>query len=166
VITTHPGQEFRVKAELERRAPGFAGCALRDVVVPSDQVTEIRNGQRVRTETRLVPGYVLVNLEMTDAAWALLRGTQGVAGMVGSENQPVPLSDAEVDRLLGRADTPQRPRVPFSIGVAVDVVAGPFVGLSGQVVALNEDAAKLKVAISMFGRETDAEVTFDQVKAR
>jgi transcriptional antiterminator NusG len=163
-INTHPGQEFKVQAELERRAAG-RGAVLREVVVPTESTTETRNGQKIRSETRTMPGYVLVNAELTDALWSLLKATAGVAGVVGAGNQPVPLPKPEVDRLLERV-APQRVRVPFTAGDSVEVVEGPLVGLAGQVVEVNEDAAKLKVLLSMFGRETPAEISFNQAKAR
>jgi transcription termination/antitermination protein NusG len=160
-IITHPGQEFRVKAELERRA----GLRLQEVVVPTERSTETRGGQKVHVETRTMPGYVLVDAELTDTVWLRLKGTPGVAGLAGAANRPVALPRPEVDRLL-RRDTPRPVRVPYAVGDSVEVIEGPFVGLSGEVVAVNDDAARLKLLLEMFGRETPAEVSFDQVKAR
>ncbi len=166
VINTYSGHENKVKANLEHRivsmnqAPRF-----RRVVVPTEQVIETKDGQKVQTEKRVLPGYVLVNMEMTDDAWNLVKNTPGVTGFVGSRNKPVPLSKPEVDRLLHR-ETAERPRTQaqFAIGESVKVISGPLSDFSGEIAEINEDAAKLKVLVSIFGRETPVEVGFDQVK--
>ena len=113
-----------------------------------------------------MPGYVLVNMEMTDDAWGLVKNTPGVTGFVGAErNKPIPLSKVEVDRLLHR-ETAERPRTraQFSIGESVKVISGPLQDFSGEIAEINEDAAKFKVLVSIFGRETPVEVNYDQVK--
>ena len=112
-----------------------------------------------------MPGYVLVNMEMTDDSWGLVKNTPGVTGFVGSRNKPIPLSKVEVDRLLHR-ETAERPRTraQFSIGESVKVISGPLSDFSGEISEINEDAARLKVLVSIFGRETPVEVGFDQVK--
>jgi transcriptional antiterminator NusG len=113
-----------------------------------------------------MPGYVLVNMEMTDDAWNLVKNTPGVTGFVGAErNKPVPLSKPEVDRLLHR-EIAERPRTQaqFAIGESVKVISGPLSDFSGEIAEINEDAAKLKVLVSIFGRETPVEVGYDQVK--
>jgi transcription termination/antitermination protein NusG len=119
----------------------------------------------VQKEKRTMPGYVLVNMEMNDDAWGLVKNTPGVTGFVGSRNKPIPLSAAEVDRLLHR-ETAERPRTraQFSIGETVKVISGPLSDFSGEIAEINEDAAKLKVLVSIFGRETPVEVGYDQVK--
>jgi transcription termination/antitermination protein NusG len=119
----------------------------------------------VQTDKRTMPGYVLVNMEMTDDAWGLVKNTPGVTGFVGSRNKPIPLSKVEVDRLLHR-ETAERPRTraQFSIGESVKVVSGPLADFSGEIAEINDDAAKLKVLVSIFGRETPVEVNYDQVK--
>jgi transcriptional antiterminator NusG len=114
-----------------------------------------------------MPGYVLVNMDMNDDAWTLVKGTPGVTGFVGPQNKPVPLPETEVDRLLNRDVEPGvrvRPRAQFSIGETVKVVSGPLSDFSGEISEINEDAVKLKVLVSIFGRETPVEVGFDQVK--
>jgi transcriptional antiterminator NusG len=112
-----------------------------------------------------MPGYVLVNMEMTDDAWNLVKNTPGVTGFVGSRNKPIPLSQPEVDRLLHR-ETAERPRThaQFEVGETVKVISGPLSDFSGEIAEINEDAAKLKVLVSIFGRETPVEVGYDQVK--
>ena len=166
VINTYSGHENKVKTNLEHRimsmnqAPKF-----RRVVVPTEQVIETKEGQKVQTEKRVLPGYVLVNMDMTDEAWTVVKNTPGVTGFVGSRNKPIPLSKVEVDRLLHR-ETAERPRTraQFSIGESVKVISGPLADFSGEIAEINEDAAKLKVLVSIFGRETPVEVGYDQVK--
>jgi len=138
---------------------------IRQVVVPTEQVSEMKNGQKVQTERRTMPGYVLVNMEMNDDTWMLVKNTPGVTGFVGSRDKPLPLNKPEVDRLMHR-ETAERPRTraQFSIGESVKVISGPLSDFSGEIAEINEDGAKLKVLVSIFGRETPVEVGYDQVK--
>jgi transcription termination/antitermination protein NusG len=166
VINTYSGHENKVKQNLEHRVHTMSQERnVRQVVVPTEQVSEMKDGQKVSTEKRTMPGYVLVNMEMTDDAWGLVKNTPGVTGFVGSRNKPIPLSKVEVDRLLHR-ETAERPRTraQFSIGESVKVVSGPLSDFSGEISEINEDAAKLKVLVSIFGRETPVEVGYEQVK--
>ncbi len=166
VINTYSGHENKVKANLEHRVETMgARQRVRHVVVPTESVSELKEGQRVQVEKRTMPGYVLVNMEMTDDAWNLVKNTPGVTGFVGSRNKPIPLSQPEVDRLLHR-ETAERPRAraQFQMGETVKVVSGPLSDFSGEIAEINEDASKLKVLVSIFGRETPVEVGFDQVK--
>jgi transcriptional antiterminator NusG len=166
VINTYSGQENKVKHNIEHRVATMDKQAkVRQVVVPTEQVTEMQNGQRVQKEQRTMPGYVLVNMDMNDETWSLVKNTPGVTGFVGTRDKPVPLSQPEVDRLLHR-ETAERPRTraQFSIGESVKVISGPLSDFSGEIAEINEDAAKLKVLVSIFGRETPVEVGYDQVK--
>ncbi len=166
VINTYSGHENKVKQNLEHRVHSLSQERnVRQVVVPTEQVAEIKDGQKETTEKRTMPGYVLVNMEMTDDSWGLVKNTPGVTGFVGSRNKPVALSAPEVDRLLHR-ESAERPRTraQFSIGESVKVISGPLADFSGEIAEINEDAAKLKVLVSIFGRETPVEVNYDQVK--
>jgi transcriptional antiterminator NusG len=166
VINTYSGHENKVKHNIEHRVATMDKQAkVRQIVVPTEQVTEMQNGQRVQKEQRTMPGYVLVNMDMNDETWALVKNTPGVTGFVGTRDKPVPLSQPEVDRLLHR-ETAERPRTraQFSIGESVKVISGPLSDFSGEIAEINEDAAKLKVLVSIFGRETPVEVGYDQVK--
>jgi len=166
VINTYSGHENKVKHNLEHRIETMGQRQrVRQVVVPTEQVSELKDGQRISVEKRTMPGYVLVNMEMTDDAWGLVKNTPGVTGFVGSRNKPIPLSQPEVDRLLHR-ETAERPRAraQFTMGETVKVVSGPLSDFSGEIAEINEDAAKLKVLVSIFGRETPVEVGYDQVK--
>jgi transcription termination/antitermination protein NusG len=167
VINTYSGHENKVKHNLEHRVQTMSQTGnVRQVVVPTEQVMELgKDGQKEPKEKRTMPGYVLVNMELTDDAWGLVKNTPGVTGFVGARNKPVPLSKPEVDRLLHR-ETAERPRTraQFSIGESVKVISGPLSDFSGEIAEINEDAAKLKVLVSIFGRETPVEVGYDQVK--
>jgi transcription termination/antitermination protein NusG len=165
-VNTYSGHENKVKHNLEHRVVSLGQQNnVRQIVIPTEQISEMKDGQKVSTERRTMPGYVLVNMDLNDDSWGLVKGTPGVTGFVGSQNKPVPLSQVEIDRLLNR-ETAERPRTraQFSIGESVKVVSGPLSDFSGEISEINEDAAKLKVLVSIFGRETPVEVGFDQVK--
>ena len=165
-INTYSGHENKVKHNLEHRTISLNQKKnVRQVVIPTEVVSEMKDGQKVQKEQRTMPGYLLVNMNLTDDSWGLVKSTPGVTSFVGADQKPVPLSQVEVDRLLNR-ETAERPRTraQFSIGESVKVVSGPLSDFSGEISEINEDAAKLKVLVSIFGRETPVEVGFDQVK--
>jgi transcription termination/antitermination protein NusG len=165
-VNTYSGHEKKVKQNLEHRVMSMgAQKNVRQIVIPMETVSEMKDGQRVQTEKRTMPGYVLVNMELNEDTWNVVKGTPGVTGFVGPQNKPVPLSQAEVDRLLKReaAERP-RTRAQFSIGESVKVVSGPLSDFSGEISEVMDDASKLRVLVSIFGRETPVEVGFDQVK--
>ncbi len=166
VINTYSGHENKVKQNLEHRVSSLNQTrAVRQVVVPTETVQEMKDNQKIAVEKRTMPGYVLVNMELTDDSWQLVKGTPGVTGFVGASNEPVPLTQPEVDRLLHR-EVAQKvaTKAQFSIGESVKVISGPLSDFSGEISEINEDAAKLKVLVSIFGRETPVEVGYDQVK--
>ena len=165
-VNTYSGHENKVKQNLEHRRVSLGQQNnIRQIVVPTEQIQELKDGQKIQKEQRTMPGYLLVNMNLTDDSWSLVKNTPGVTGFVGAQQKPVPLSQPEVDRLLNRevAERP-RTRAQFSIGETVKVVSGPLSDFSGEISEINEDAAKLKVLVSIFGRETPVEVGFDQVK--
>ena len=166
VVNTYSGHENKVKQNLEHRVVSLnQKRAVRQVVVPTETVTEMKDNQKVPVEKRTMPGYVLVNMELNDDSWQLVKGTPGVTGFVGASNEPVPLTQPEVDRLLHR-EVAQKvaTKAQFSIGESVKVISGPLSDFSGEISEINQDAQKLKVLVSIFGRETPVEVGFDQVK--
>ena len=166
VINTYSGHENKVKHNIEHRVTTMEQQSnIRQVIIPTEQVSEMKDGQRVQTEKRTMPGYVLVNMDLNEDTWTVVKGTPGVTGFVGSRDKPLPLSKPEVDRLMHR-ETAERPRTraQFSIGESVKVISGPLSDFSGEIAEINEDAAKLKVLVSIFGRETPVEVGYDQVK--
>ena len=166
VVNTYSGHENKVKQNLEHRVVSLnQKRAVRQVVVPTETVTEMKDNQKVPVEKRTMPGYVLVNMELNDDSWQLVKGTPGVTGFVGASNEPIPLTQAEVDRLLHReVAVRERTKAKFSIGESVKVISGPLSDFSGEISEINQDAQKLKVLVSIFGRETPVEVGFDQVK--
>jgi transcriptional antiterminator NusG len=166
VVNTYSGHENKVKQNLEHRVTSLNQKRfVRSVVVPTETVSEMKDNQKVSVEKRTMPGYVLVNMELNDDSWGLVKNTPGVTGFVGASNEPVPLTQTEVDRLLHR-EVAQKvaTKAQFSIGEQVKVVSGPLSDFSGEISEINQDAAKLKVLVSIFGRETPVEVGFDQVK--
>jgi transcriptional antiterminator NusG len=166
VVNTYSGHENKVKHNLEHRVVSMnQQRAVRNVVVPTESVSEMKDNQKVTVEKRTMPGYVLVNMELNEDSWTLVKGTPGVTGFVGASNEPVPLTQLEVDRLMHKAIAiAPRARAQFVIGEAVKVVSGPLSDFSGEISEINDDASKLKVLVSIFGRETPVEVGFDQVK--
>ena len=165
-VNTYSGHEKKVKQNLEHRTTSLGQQRnVRQIVIPTEQVSEMKDGQKVQVERRTMPGYVLVNMDLNEDSWGLVKNTPGVTGFVGSAQKPVPLNQSEIDRLLNR-ETAERPRTraQFSIGESVKDVSGPLSDFSGEISEINEDASKLKVLVSIFGRETPVEVGFDQVK--
>jgi transcription termination/antitermination protein NusG len=170
VINTYSGHENKVKANLEHRIDSMGQRErFRRVVVPTEQVIETKDGQKVQTEKRVLPGYVLVNMDLNDEAWTVVKNTPGVTGFVGAGNKPVPLAQGEVDRILhtgagvGAAER-QRALVEFALGETVKVTSGPLSDFDGEIVDVNADQQKLKVLVDIFERQVPVELAFDQVK--
>ena len=169
VINTYSGHENKVKANLEHRivsmnqAPRF-----RRVVVPTEQVIETKDGQKVQIEKRVLPGYVLVNMDLNDDAWSVVKNTPGVTGFVGAGAKPVPLAQSEVDRILhtgaAQGSPSQKAVVEFSLGESVKVTSGPLSDFDGEIVEVNPEGQKLKVLVDIFERQVPVELGFDQVK--
>ena len=139
---------------------------IEEVLVPTEEVVEVRRGQKVNTERRFMPGYVLVRADMTDEVYHLISSTNRVTGFLGPQGKPTPLRDSEVERILGAveesAERP-RPQISFEIGETVRVTDGPFESFSGQVEDVDEANARLKVSVSIFGRATPVELEYAQV---
>ena len=166
VVNTYSGHENKVRANLEHRIQSMSQReTIVQVVVPTEQIVETKDGQKVTNERRVFPGYVLVQMELTDDSWSLVKNTPGVTGFVGAQNKPVPLSRAEVDRIMHTTSV-ERPKqkAEFSVGEIVRVTSGPLSDFSGEVSEVNADQNKLKVMVSIFGRETPVELGFEQVK--
>src|SRR5207302_8110572 len=158
-INTYSGHENKVKANLEHRIQSMGQQPrFRRVVVPTEQVIETKDGQKVQTEKRVLPGYVLVNMDLNDDAWGVVKNTPGVTGFVGAGAKPVPLSQGEVDRILHTgvpgADGSGRPRpqVEFTLGESVKVTSGPLSDFDGEIVEVNPEGQKLKVLVDIFER--------------
>jgi transcriptional antiterminator NusG len=174
VIHSYAGYENRVKANLETRIQSLTmEDYIFQVEVPMEEVTEVKNGQRKQVRRVRMPGYVLVRMDLTDESWGAVRHTPGVTGFVGNTHQPVPLSVDEVFTMLApqlevkekpgqKAAAPVRV-VDFEVGESVTVMEGPFETLPATISEISPDAQKLKVLVSIFGRETPVELSFSQV---
>ena len=166
VINTYSGHENKVRLNLLQRIKSLnQEQNVKEIVVPTEQVVETKNGQKVQTEKRVFPGYVLVNMLMTDDSWSLVKNTPGVTGFVGSANKPIPLNAQEVYRIL-HTSTVEKPKAVamFSVGETVRVTSGPLSDFNGEIAEISEDQSKLKVLVNIFGRETPVELSFEQVK--
>ena len=168
IIHTQTGQEMKVKAALEGKIQqGLANNQIGTVLVPTERVTEVRSGKKRISERKFFPGYLLIEMEMTDESWHLVRTTQGVTGFIGAGRRPVSLSEEEVAEILRqteeRKDKPT-PRVTFQKGEGVRVNEGPFTNFSGVIEEVNAARGKPKVLVSIFGRQTPVELEFWQVE--
>jgi len=166
VIHTSSGHEERVKKNLEQRIKFMdSGDEISQVVVPTEDEVEVRKGQRRTVARKMLPGYVLVQMKLSDQSWNIVTNTPGVTGFVGSGNKPVPLREEEVDQILKQmmAEAP-RVKVGFKQGQSVRVTDGPFTDFVGIVDEISADKGKVKVLLSLFGRETPVELDFLQVE--
>lgn len=139
---------------------------IEEVLVPTEEVIEVRRGKKVTTERRFMPGYVLVRMEMTDQGYHLVNNINRVTGFLGPQGRPMPMRDAEVNQILNRVEEgAEAPRalIFFEIGEQVNVADGPFEGFTGTVEEVDEDNSRLKVTVSIFGRETPVELEYTQV---
>ena len=140
---------------------------IEQVLVPTEEVLEIRKGKKVQSERRFMPGYVLVRMRMTDKSYHLIKDTNRVTGFLGQQGKPMPLSDSEVARLLNQVEEgTEKPRalISFETGESVNVTDGPFEGFSGLVEEVDETNNRLKVSVSIFGRATPVELEYGQVQ--
>ena len=169
VINTYSGHENKVRANLLHRVESMKQQdKIRRVVVPTEQVVETKDGQKVQVEKRVLPGYVLVQMDMNDESWHVVKNTPGVTGFVGASGKPVPLSQPEVDRMLhtsvDRAQQQQKARAEFAMGDSVKITSGYLADFDGEIAEINEDQGKLKVLVSIFERQVPVELEFDKVK--
>jgi transcription termination/antitermination protein NusG len=173
VVHSYAGYENRVKTNLESRIQSLnMEDYIFQIEVPVHQVTEIKGGKRQQVSEKVLPGYILVRMDLTDESWAVVRNTPGVTGFVGLSSRPSPLMLSEVSSLLApepeptakQAEAARAAATPdFEVGESVTVMDGPFATLPATVNEINPEAQKLKVLVSIFGRETPVELSFDQV---
>lgn len=140
---------------------------IEDIMIPTEEVVEVKRGQRVNAERKFFPGYVLIKMDMKDEAWHLVKNTPKVTGFLGADNKPSPMTTKEAERLIKQMaegiDRP-RPSVMYDIGEEVKVIDGPFASFNGTVEEIDEDKQKLKVSVSIFGRSTPVELEYTQVE--
>ncbi len=165
-VHTYAGYEERVQRNLGQRIKFMdAGGDISQVIIPTEEEVEVRSGQRRNVTKKILPGYVLVEMKMTDQGWNIVRNTPGVTGFVSSENKPVPLQQEEVDQIMKQmaAETP-KVKIGFRKGQSIRVTDGPFIDSVGLVDDISPDKGKVKVLLSLFGRETPVELDFLQVE--
>lgn len=168
IIHTYSGYEGRVRDNLKQRVEAMdMEEDIGEVLIPTEDVVEMKEGKKKVTARKFFPGYVLVNMEMSDEGWHLVKNTPKVTGFVGMGNKPTPLSQEEVDRIITQvtvsAEKP-KPKFSFKPGEQVRITDGPFSNFTGVVEDLNEDKATLKVMVTIFGRATPVELDFLQVE--
>lgn len=171
-IHTYSGHEDKVRRNLEqRRRTQEGGDSVRRIVVPTEQTVETRDGKKVEKESRVLPGYVLVQMDATPEAISLVRNTPGVTGFVGAQGKReemtlVPLGQAEVDKLLRVEAAEAKPKqvAEFQLGQMVKVTSGPLADFDGEIIEINNESAKLKVHVSIFERQVPVELGFGDVK--
>lgn len=166
----HAYSNFEKKvAEAIREQAAATGLAdkFEEVLVPTEEVVEMRRGRKVPSERKFFPGYVLVKMDLTDEAYHLVKNTPKVTGFLGADSKPMPISQAEVDRILHQVQEGverPKPSITFEIGEQVRVADGPFASFNGTVEDVDEEKARLKVAVSIFGRATPVELEYGQVE--
>ena len=169
IIHTYSGFERKVKESIESRVRAYPELENRigRVLIPTESVTEVRGGKKYTSERMFYPGYVLVEMDMDDNVWHVVKGTPRVTGFVGTGQQPTPLSDEEVQQIVYRvADSKEKPKlkVKFEKNESVRISEGPFASFTGVVDEVNEDRETLKVMVTIFGRSTPVELEFGQVE--
>jgi transcription termination/antitermination protein NusG len=168
IVHTYSNFEKKVMEDIRKQVTQKRLDEMFDqIIVPTEEVIEIRRGRRIKTERRFFPGYVLVKVDLTDEVFHLIKNTPKVTGFLGSGLKPVPISDVEANRILNQvAEGVEKPKtsIHFEIGEQVKVADGPFASFTGQVEEVDEERSRLKVAVSIFGRPTPVELEYAQVE--
>lgn len=168
VVHTYAGQEDRVAANLEQRVEFFG---LKDkfsrILIPREKVAEVKNGKRKIYKRKFFPGYILIETDLTDESKYVINNTSGVSGFVGPMNQPLPLDEKEVENIENRIkllEKKPKPGISFEIGESICIREGPFANFEGRVIEVNPHQQRLKVLVSIFGRETPVEIEYIHVE--
>ena len=168
VVHVYSGFEKKIASAIKEQAAqkGLADH-FEEVLVPAEEVVEVRRGQKVNAERKFFPGYVLVKMELTDEAWHLVKDTPKVTGFLGTKTRPSPITEAEAERIMKQTQEGvehPRPAVLFEIGEQVRVADGPFTSFNGTVEEIDEEKGRVKVSVSIFGRSTPVELEYGQVE--
>ena len=168
IIHTYSGFENRVKESLRQRADALGMSAeIGDILIPTEEVVEMRDGRKIVSSKKFFPGYILVHMEMSDHAWHVVKNTPKVTGFVGTGIKPTPLLQEEVDRIINQVTTSAekpKPKFVYKEGESVRIIDGPFSNFSGTVEEVNHDRNTLKIMVTIFGRATPVELDFLQVE--
>jgi len=169
VVHVYSGFEKKIAQQIrEQAAQKGLGDAFDEILVPSEEVTEVRRGQKFNSERKFFPGYVLVKMAMSDEAWHLVKDTPKVTGFLGARNKPAPITEAEAQRIVNQVqegvDKPRRPSITFEVGEQVRVADGPFTSFNGTIEEVDEERGRVKVSVSIFGRSTPVELEYGQVE--
>ena len=168
VIYTQSGFEQKIEGLLRKRAQleGLEDC-IGDIFVPTENVSEVKDGKKRITTRKFFPGYVLINMEMTDSAWHLVRQTVGISGFVSAAQKPLAITEEEVKRIVLQTEEKKdklQPKVSFESGESIKIVEGPFLSFSGLIEEVYPDKGKIRVMVSIFGRSTPVELEYWQVE--
>jgi len=167
VLHTYSGYENKVKDNLHHRVESMGlEDRIFEIQIPTEEVTEIKEGgRRVTSDKKVFPGYVLVRMELDDQSWNVVRNTPGVTGFVGAQGKPSPLSLEEYNKIMKRtrSDAPKKTSSNLQVGQNVKVISGPLAEFDGTIAEVQPDAGKIKVLVSIFGRETPVELSYNQV---
>jgi transcriptional antiterminator NusG len=168
VLHVYSGFEKKIGTQIKEQADqkGLAEL-IGDIVVPTEEVTEVRRAQKVNTERKFFPGYVLIHMEMSDDAWHMIKDIPKVTGFLGNKHKPTPIPDAEAERIMKQQEEgteTRRPAVMYEIGEQVRVCDGPFSSFNGVIEEVDEEKSRLKVSVSIFGRSTPVDLEYSQVE--
>lgn len=167
VVHTYTGYENRVRANMEQsfKDKGFTIDDFR-ILIPTQQITEVKGGKKQTITRKYFPGYLLIDIAMTEEIWSLIKNTNGVSRFIGTKGHPIPLHESEVNQILSQMENVKKPKVfaPYSQGENVKIVNGPFSNISGIVEEVYPDKGKAKVSVTVFGRATPIELEFEQLE--